>query len=406
MVTCRICSSDKVEKFLELGPTPLANSFLSESQLTGKEEEFPLDLCLCPVCGLVQLGYVVPPEKMFRNYLYVSSTSKTLSAHFVQLAAEIVEMVPKGSLVVEFASNDGTLLKNFAGTGIKALGVEPAENVAKIAVENGVETICEFFNEESAKAIAVERGRAAAIIGTNVFAHVPDLHGLLNGVGALLADDGTLVLEFPYLADMVGKLEFDTTYHEHLSYFAVAPLVRLFDMHGMVIVEARRTTMHGGSLLLFVKKTAGGARQGQSVDALLEMERASGLADISAMNAFAAKVHSLKDGLVGLMREIKSQGKTVAAYGAAAKGNTLLNYCGLGKETIDFIADKSPLKQGLYAPGNHVPVVPPEEIMARKPDYVLILAWNLADEIMTQLSTYRAGGGKFIIPVPEPRIVA
>ncbi len=405
---CRICQERRLERFLSLGSMPLANRFLTEAQLAEPEPEYPLDVLFCQSCGLVQLGEVVPPEILFRHYLYASSTSDTIPAHFTSLAKEIYQFFLQDapqSLVVEVASNDGCLLRALKARGVRVLGVEPATNLVEIARRAGIETVNEFFSEATAKSLLAAYGPARVIIANNVLAHVDDLRDFIRGMHALLEDDGTVVIEVPYLVDLLDKVEFDTIYHEHLSYFAVGPLVRLCDQYGMRLVDVRRVGVHGGSLGLYMKKASVGRTPSAEVGSLLRLEQDRGLDRVETYTAFAARVERLRDNLTALIGRLKAEDRWLAAYGAPAKGNTLLNFCKIGRESLDYTVDKSPLKQGLYTPGRHLPVLSPDRLLADRPDAVLLLAWNFADEILRQQAAYREQSGRFIIPVPEPHVV-
>lgn len=404
---CRICGSDSLFKFLDLGPTPLANSFVKPGDAGKDEPRYPLDVCLCRECGLVQLGYVVPPEIMFKDYIYFSSTSDTLRAHFAELAREALERhLSEGDLVVEIASNDGVLLKNLLGKGVRVLGVEPATNVARVAIESGVDTLNDFFNSETAKSIRESKGPAKLILANNVFAHIPDLHGCVQGFSTLLSDDGAVIIEFPYLGELCRNTEFDTIYHEHLSYFSLKPIMRLFESHGMEVFDASFQAVHGGTIRVYIQKKNGGHKvDAAKISGILASEAKAGLYDPAFYASFAQAVNRLRSELVSLLERLKAEGKSVAIYGAPAKGNTLLNFCKINTGLVSFAVDKSGYKQGLLTPGTHIPIFGTSLIMERRPDYLLILAWNFSDEIIAQQSEYRKSGGKFIIPVPKPRIV-
>jgi hypothetical protein len=404
---CRICKKSNTKEFLNLGSVALANSYLKPLDVGKPEFTAKLDVWFCQDCGLVQLGTIVSPEKLFRHYLYYSSNSPMLMKHFSDYADEIADMHAdkEKAFVVEIASNDGILLRNFKRHGIRFLGVDPAENIAKKANEEGIPTLAEFFNSKTAAAIEKEHGRATAILGNNVFAHIDDIHDVIDGVDALLSEDGFLVLEFPYLVDLLENTEFDTIYHEHLSYFSITPLVKFFAMHRMEIFDVKRTSIHGGSVRLFIQRKGGPRKTMPSVAELLELEKQRGIMELKTYRHFAENVKKLKADLVSLLTKFKKERKSIAAYGAPAKGNTLLCYCGIGTKFLDFTVDRSPYKQGLYTPGMHIPILPPEELMRRKPDYTLILAWNFASEILMQQEQYVEAGGKFIIPVPRPHIV-
>ena len=402
---CRICGRGGLYKFLDLGSTPLANSFLK----TGKEKDepaYPLNVLFCGKCGLVQLGYIVPPERMFLDYIYFSSTSDTMRAHFARLADEVLERFTKpGSLVVEVASNDGVLLRNMLGKGVRILGVEPATNIAEVANKAGVETLNEFFNSTTAARIAADRGRARVVLANNVFAHIPDLHDFVKGLDALMEKDGVAVIEVPYLADMYEKREFDTIYHEHLAYISLKPLVHLFGGHSMEIFDVKRVPVHGGTIRIYVQRKGGPNRGGEEVGELLALEERMGLHAKPAYDRFARDVEELRKELTGLLKKLRSEGKRVVGYGAPAKGNTLLNYFHIGRDLLEYTVDKSPYKVGMFTPGTKLPVYDVSRILSDRPDYVLILAWNFSDEIIRQQSAYHKSGGHFIIPVPSPKIV-
>ncbi|MFH0884929.1 MAG: class I SAM-dependent methyltransferase [Candidatus Micrarchaeota archaeon] len=404
---CRICKSERLMEFLDLGNVALANSYLRKEDLDKPEFKAKLDVWFCQVCGLVQLGTVVPPETLFRHYLYYSSNSSMLMRHFSDYADEIAGMHAdkRKAFVVEIASNDGILIKNFKRHGIRFLGIDPAENIAKKANAEGIPTIAEFFNSKSATAMEKEHGKATAILGNNVFAHIDDIHDVIDGVEALLSEDGFLALEFPYLVNLLENTEFDTIYHEHLSYFSIHPLVQFFAMHKMEIFDVRRTSIHGGSVRLFIQRQGGPRKVTPSVVELLELEKQRGIMELKTYQHFAENVERLKVKLVSLLTKLKKEGKSIAAYGAPAKGNTLLCYCGVDTKFLDFTVDRSPYKQNLYTPGMHLPIYSPEALLRRKPDYTLILAWNFASEIMKQQEGYAKSGGKFIIPIPSPKIV-
>jgi SAM-dependent methyltransferase len=407
MNPCRICGNNRVTRILDLGSTPLANSFLRPEQLNKPEPRFPLVVGFCLECGLVQLDHAMPPEIMFRDYIYVSSTSQTMPAHFADYADEIVARFTRSSrdLVVEIGSNDGCLLQAFRNHDVRSLGVEPAANIAAIANAAGLATVNDFFCERSARKIREGEGAAAVIIGNNVLAHIGNLKDLLAGLDVLLRPDGVAVFEVPYLVDLLAKSEFDTIYHEHLSYFALGPLQRLFQSGGMRICDVKRLPVHGGSIRVYVSREGAGMDPLPSVEALFLLEKSEKLDLLETYTAFASRVEATKRKTKMLLSELKASGASIAGYGAPAKGNTLLNYFQIGSKVIDFIVDRSPHKQGMYTPGSHIPVVPPERLLDVQPDYVLLLAWNLMDEILRQQGEYMDRGGKFIVPIPEPKVI-
>lgn len=408
MDPCRICKNAQTTKFLRLGPTPLANSFLRANQLDKPEPSFPLDVVFCEECGLVQLDRSVPPEVMFRDYIYVSSTSQTMPAHFTAYADEIADRFIESpqDLVLEIGSNDGCLLRALQKHRLRALGVEPAANLASTANAAGIATVNDFFCERSAREIRDREGAAKVIIGNNVLAHMGDLQDLVAGLDVLLCPGGVAVFEVPYLIDLLRKDEFDTIYHEHLSYFALRPLQRLFESRGMQVFDVKRLPIHGGSIRVYVSTAGVGVETQPSVEDLLLLEKSERLDSLETYEDFAGRVEKMKHELTTLLSELKASGARIAGYGAPAKGNTLLNHFQIGTELIDFIVDLSPHKQGMYTPGKHIPVLAVDRLLAEQPDYVLLLAWNFAEEILEQQSEYLNRGGKFIVPIPQPKIMA
>lgn len=404
---CRACGGRALRRVLRLGPQPLANAFLRDAESFGAEMRFPLDLHVCETCSLVQLVDVIDPEVLFRDYVYVTGTSTTIAEHNRRYADAVVRELGMGpdDLVVEAASNDGSLLREFARRGVRALGVEPARNIAEMARAAGIETVAEFFEPGIAARLREEHGPARAVIGNNVLAHVDDTRGFLRAGRDLLAPGGRVVVEVPCGGELLERLEYDTVYHEHLCYFSVAALLRLAEGAGLAVRRVDRVPVHGGSLRVWMGIDSESDGHDAAVLAMAEEERARGVASPERWERFARDVDTNRTALRALLGRLRMEGRSVAGYGAPAKGNTLLNYCGIGADLLPYTVDRSPLKVGSWTPGMHIPVLPVETLLERQPDYVLILAWNFADEIMEQQSEYRARGGRFVLPVPEPRIV-
>jgi len=353
----------------------------------------------------VQITETVPPEQLFRDYLYFSSFSDTMLRHAQELVGQAIDErhLDGSSLAVEIASNDGYLLQYYRDAGVPVLGIEPARNIARVAEERGIPTVAEFFGAEVAQGLVRDGHRADVMHANNVLAHVSNLNSVVAGIATLLKPDGVAIIETPYVKDLIDHTEFDTIYHEHLCYYSLTALDRLFQRHGLTIVDVERLPIHGGSLRVFAGHDA--TRQTGRVRDLLQEEDAWGVGDAAFYAGFGAKVTRLRDSLRSLLADIKADGKRIAAYGASAKGSTLLNYCGIGRDTLDFVVDRSTVKQGHYTPGTRLPIYAPETLLDNKPDYVLLLTWNFADEILVQQATFRQQGGRFIIPIPEPRVV-
>ncbi len=403
---CRSCGHQELTKILDLGKTPLADRLLTEETVSAPEPTAPLDLVFCENCGLVQILATVAPEVLFcQDYPYYSSVSPYLMKHFGDSAKSIIAKrnLDQESLVIEAASNDGYMLRHFKEAGVRVLGIDPAEGPASKAKDQGIETLNTFFSKELASTLTQNHQQADVFLANNVLAHVPDLNGFVAGIRLVLKDGGVAVIEAPYLLDLVQKLEFDTIYHQHLCYFSVTALVSLFPRHGLFLNSVEKTPIHGGSLRLFVETLDN--RQ-DSVRMMLENEQELGVDKADYYTKFGARVEDLKSSLMTILSNIRGENKTIAGYGAAAKANTLMSYCGINNQHLDFIADKNPFKQGKYMSGNGLPIRAPEHIDTAAPDYLLILAWNFADEIISQQSEFRSRGGKFIVPVPEPQIVS
>jgi hypothetical protein len=405
-VACIVCGSDSVEPVLDLGETALANKFLLEEELKTDEPTYGLVVGFCTNCTHLQLTEHVPPPDMFEDYLYVSSASKTLKDHLWDLSDVVVERCQLGpdDLVIDIGANDGTLLKGFRRHGVKALGVDPARNLAELYSDPDIARYTGFFNSESAVEIVEQYGHASAITATNTFPHIPELQDFVRGIDTALAPGGSFVIEAHYLMDIYEQLAFDTVYHEHVSYWALGPMQRLFEGHGLELTHAERLPIHHGQVRVRVQRKGEGTVD-PSVQELVDAEHAAGLDRIDTWQEFAQRTNRLKDDLHRTLADLRADGKQVVGYGAPAKGNTLLGFLGLGPENLDYIVDRSPLKQGLYTPGTHIPVVPTERLLEDQPEYVLLLAWNFAEEVMDQQSEYRQGGGRFILPVPEVKVV-
>jgi SAM-dependent methyltransferase len=385
---------------------PLANAYLTREELARPEQKYPLNLAFCPSCSLVQITETVPPDLLFRQYPYFSSYSDTVVRNAEAIVTRLIASrnLNRNSLAGEIASNDGYLLQFYKRAGIPVLGIEPAANIARVAVnDRGIHTLCEFFGADLARKLRAQGACVDVLHGNNVLAHVSDLNGVVSGIRKILKDDGLAVIEVPYVKEMIDRCEFDTIYHEHLCYFSLTALDRLFHRHDLVIEDVEHLPIHGGSLRLFVvARHQSDHRPG--VAAALQEESAWGVDNVSSYRNFAQQVGHLKTSLLEVLGQVKAAGKRVAAYGAAAKGTVLLNYCGVGPETLECVVDRSPHKQGRYMPGVRVLIQPPERILETMPDYVLLLVWNIADEVLEQLSEYRRRGGKFIIPIPEVRV--
>ena len=383
---------------------PLANGLLAEEDLHGPEPMYPLALAYCPRCHLAQITHTVAPDLLFREYAYYSSVSDAMVEHARKLVERVMASRELGpySLVVELASNDGYLLQHYAGQHIPVLGIDPARSIAEAASARGVPTLPEFFDRALAEKLRSDGRLADVVHANNVLAHVPDIHGFLAGVATILKPGGVAIFETPYVRDLVDRLEFDTIYHEHVFYYSLSSLTTLVLSHGLQVIDVERLAIHGGSLRVSVAH-AGATDSAAVVDDLLAEEAEIGLRSVGFFHEFADRVRELREAVVGALAEEAAAGRHIAAYGAGAKGAVLLNAFGIGGETIDFVADRSPYKAGRFMPGVRIPIRPAEELRARRPDVCLLLTWNFADEILEQQSAYRAAGGRFLIPVPEAR---
>lgn len=404
---CRSCGSSNIKSILSLGIVPLANALVSDEDKDKQENQYPLDLVFCSECSLVQITETVDPEILFRNYYYFSSFSETMLQHSKKLVEKLVkeQNLSENDFVIEIASNDGYLLQYFKPYEIPILGIEPAENLAKIAEEKGIPTLCKFFNSETATELRKENKSADVIIGNNVLAHVAGLNDFVEGIRIILKEDGIGIFEFPYVRDMIDKNEFDTIYHEHLCYYSLTSVSNLFKNHGLIIVDVERIAIHGGSLRITLMHEQNHNKVSQNVKLLFREEEKLGIPLIPYYLNFADQVKHLGVELKKLLSKLKTDGKTIAGYGAAAKGAILTNYLDIGNDIIDFVADRNPHKQGLFMPGKKIPIVSPEHILEKQPDYLLIFAWNFAKEIMKQQNVYHKKGGKFIIPIPNLELV-
>jgi SAM-dependent methyltransferase len=405
---CRFCGSHLENTFVDLGNTPLSNSYLKKSDLSRPEPCYPLHAYVCSQCFLVQVEKFESPENIFSDYAYFSSYSDTWLKHCEAYAGEMVRRfgVGKPSKVVELASNDGCLLGCFKKRGIPVLGIEPAANVAKAARDGGIPTIAEFFGSDCAERLAAEDKCADLLIANNVLAHVPDLNDFVAGMKLLLAPNGVITIEFPHLLRLIEQRQFDTIYHEHFSYFSFSTAERVLEKHDLTVFDVEETDTHGGSLRVFARheQNDGVAITGR-VGEMRQLETDFGLQRMATYTSFGRKVAELKEELLTMLRRLRSEGKHIAGYGAPAKGNTLLNYCKIGPDLIEYTVDRSPHKQGLWLPGSRIPIMAPEKIAETRPDYVLVLPWNIKDEIMSQVGYIRGWGGRFIVPIPEPVVL-
>ncbi len=406
---CRFCGSPLRHQFVDLGMSPLCETYLTAEQLNEMERFYPLRVTICERCFLVQLPEYVSPAEIFREYAYFSSYSDSWVRHareYTEMAIQRFRLHSR-SRVVEIASNDGYLLQHFVARGIPVLGVEPAENVASAAVEKGVPTLTEFFGATTAERMVAESGRADLLIGNNVLAQVPELNDFCAGLRLLLRQDGVATLEFPHLLRLIEGHQFDTIYHEHFSYFSFFTVEKLFAAHRLTIVDVQELPTHGGSLRIFAAHDDGGSeRATPAVDALRKREEEAGFTRLETYLRFEPRVARTKHRLLEFLIQARQEGRSVAGYGAPGKGNTLLNYCGIRQDFVDYTVDRNPYKQGRFLPGTHIPIFHPDRIREAQPDYVLILPWNLKDEIIEQLSYAREWGCRFVVPIPTVQVIA
>jgi 2-polyprenyl-3-methyl-5-hydroxy-6-metoxy-1,4-benzoquinol methylase len=405
---CRFCGAPLHTTFVDLGMSPLCESYVAPDRLGEMESFFPLHVYVCDQCFLVQLQEFVTPAAIFTEYAYFSSYSSSWVEHARRYVDSTIARfgLTQASQVMEIASNDGYLLQHFVSRGIPVLGIEPAANVASVAIAKGVPTTVGFFGSQAAEAIARDHGRPDLLVGNNVLAHVPDLNDFVGGMKRLLAPGGVITMEFPHLERLIAENQFDTIYHEHFSYLSFLVAEKVFAHHGLTLFDVEELPTHGGSLRIYARHSELSAPPvGERVHALRKREIEQSFLTLDRYLGFDEKVRATKRKLLGFLIEAKSQGKKIAGYGAAGKGNTLLNYCGIGTDFLDFIVDANPYKQGKFTPGTRIPIRPPEHVRQARPDYVVILPWNLKDEISRSAAYIREWGGRFVVPIPEVRVL-
>ncbi|MFA6339062.1 MAG: class I SAM-dependent methyltransferase [Candidatus Paceibacterota bacterium] len=405
---CRMCKSTNLKQYLDLGMTPPADQFRRPEELDIPEISYPLRVMLCMDCGLSQLSHIVDPRILYQfDYPYEQSITKTGQSHWDGFAEQVKRdlSLSEGDLVVDVGSNVGTLLESFKKIGMKVYGVDPAPNIVEIAIkEHGIDTYCDFFNAKCASIVKKKAGSASVIVGTNVFAHINDLHEVMRAAKVLLKKDGVFIFESPYFQHLVDKLEYDTIYHEHLSYLSVKPLIPFFKQFDMEVFLVKQTDIHGGCFRVFIGRK-GMHPIDESVKKFIDQESKNKLHDMKTMEKFAKRVEQNRNEIVSLVEDILQKGKKVAAISAPAKGMTLLNYCGFKTRQISFVSEKARLKIGRVTPGGYIPIVSDADLIKAKPDYALVLAWNFSPEIIANMKSFSDKGGKFIIPIPTPRIV-
>jgi hypothetical protein len=405
---CLFCSSPLTQTFVDLGMSPLCESYLSQAQLNQMEPFYPLHVRVCGQCYLVQLQQYVSPEHIFTEYAYFSSFSETWLAHakdYVDMIVQRLNLGP-GNLAIELGSNDGYLLRNFVKKGIPALGVEPAANVAKVAVEKGVPTRVAFFGRKTAEKLVEDGQKADLLIGNNVLAQVPDINDFVSGIQIVLKPQGVATLEFPHLARLMEQNQFDTIYHEHFSYFSLLSVEKIFASHGLTLFDVEELSTHGGSIRIYAKRSEENLRPvNERLTNLRNRELGLNFDQMSAYSSFGEQVKATKRNLLEFLIQARRAGKKVAGYGAPGKGNTLLNYCGIRADFLDFTVDRNPYKQGKFLPGTHIPIFPVEKIDEARPDYLLILPWNFKEEIVKQMARIRNWGGQFVVPIPNVQVI-
>ncbi|NQW10311.1 MAG: class I SAM-dependent methyltransferase [Alphaproteobacteria bacterium] len=405
--TCRFCGASRHSLVVDLGEQVPANAYVSANMVDQPERHYPLRAVVCHDCWLVQLDYVVPPETIFRDYVYLSSYSPSWVAHAGRFVESAVRRFGLGAdnLVLEIASNDGYLLKHVVERGIPCLGVEPAENVAALARASGIPTETGFFNRSMAERLRTHGALADLIVANNVLAHVPCPGALVSGLPEVLSPEGVVSIEVPHLQRLLEGAEFDTIYHEHYSYFSLSFIRRLFQAHGLRVFDVEHLVTHGGSLRVYACHMTAGHPTSSAVDKTLAAERTAGIERAATYSSFDSNVHRIRDDLLAFIRDVRRNGKSVVGYGAAAKGNTLINYCGLGPSDIDYVVDQNPLKQGHLLPQSRIPILAPDQLARTRPDFVLILPWNLREEIVQSMSHIREWGGRFVVAVPKLELI-
>lgn len=401
---CKNCHNEEITSILALGKMPLANRLLKASQLSEVEPRYNLEVMLCHNCALVQLKDIIDPQALFDQYLYFSSNSDEMVRSAAELVENITLSLPSDARIIEIASNDGYLLQHYLNKNYSVLGIEPAKNIAQYAIQQGIPTLCEYFSVKIAEKLVNEGLTADIIHANNVMAHVPDINDFVLGIKKLLKPEGQAIIEVPYLMNLIDHCEFDTIYHEHVYYFSLLALNSLFSRHKLMLTHVKRISIHGGSLRLYVHHE-NKQEVSQDLQILMENEKKWGINHLTYYQKFSERVYQLKDKLLHLLNDLKKRGIKIAAYGASAKGSTLLNFFGIGLNLIDFIVDRSPVKQGYYMSGQRIPIYSPELLLQEKISYTLLLTWNFADEIMEQQQLYRDRGGKFIIPIPNLKVV-